>query len=93
MRDRLSFQRFLALSPEDKVPDTKTLWLFCAQLARRDLVEKLFEAFDREFWYSGIFPKGGQVIDASLVSAPRNRNHRDENKETKEGKAPEDWDK
>jgi hypothetical protein len=28
VRDRLSFQRFLGLSPEDTVPDAKTLWLF-----------------------------------------------------------------
>ena len=28
IRDRASFQRFLGLSPEDTVPDAKTLWLF-----------------------------------------------------------------
>ncbi len=33
VRDRLSLQRFLGLSPEDPVPDAKTLWLFREQLA------------------------------------------------------------
>lgn len=92
VRDRLSFQRFLGLSQEDKVPDAKTLWLFREQLARHGLIEKLFEAFDRQLWYAGFMPKGGQIIDASLVNVPRNRNKRDENKQIKEGKAPEDWD-
>jgi hypothetical protein len=32
-RDRLSFKRFLGLSPEDTVPDTRTLWLFREQLS------------------------------------------------------------
>ncbi len=33
-------------------------------------------------------PKGGQIVDASLVNAPKNRNSRDENKQIKEGKPP-----
>jgi len=92
VRDRLSFQHFLGLSPEDRVPDAKTLWLFREQLARHGLVEKLFDAFDQQLWYHGFIPKGGQIIDASLVNVPRNRNKRDENKQIKEGKTPEGWD-
>ena len=37
-------------------------------------------------------PKGGQIIDARLVKAPKNRNTRDENKQIKEGKTPDAWD-
>lgn len=92
VRDRLSFQRFLELSPEDTVPDAKTLWLFREQLTRHGLVEKLFDAFDQQLWASGLVPKGGQIIDASLVNVPKNRNKRDENKQIKEGKEPEGWD-
>jgi IS5 family transposase len=92
VRDRLSFQRFLGLSPEDTVPDAKTLWLFREQLARHGLIEKLFERFDEQLWHSGLMPRGGQIIDASLVNVPKNRNTRDENKQIKEGKTPEGWD-
>jgi len=92
VRDRLSFQRFLGLSPEDTVPDAKTLWLFREQLARHGLIDKLFQRFDKQLWESGLMPKGGQIIDASLVSVPKNRNTRDENKQIKEGKTPEGWD-
>jgi IS5 family transposase len=92
VRDRLSFQRFLRLSPEDTVPDAKTLWLFREQLARHGLDEKLFRRFDEQLWQSGLMPRGGQIIDASLVNVPKNRNTRDENKQIKEGKTPESWD-
>jgi IS5 family transposase len=92
VRDRASFQRFLGLSPEDTVPDAKTLWLFREQLARHGLIDKLFQRFDEQLWESGLIPKGGQIIDASLVSVPKNRNTRDENKQIKEDKTPESWD-
>jgi len=92
VRDRLSFQRFLGLSPEDTVPDAKTLWLFREQLARHGLIEKLFGRFDEQLWQSGLMPKGGQIIDASLVNVPKNRNTRDENKQIKQGSTPEGWD-
>ena len=79
VRDRLSFQRFLQLSPEDTVPDAKTPWLFREQLARHGLVEKMFRRFDEQLWQSDLMQRGGQIIDASLVNVPKNRNTRDEN--------------
>jgi IS5 family transposase len=91
VRDRLSFQRFLGLSPEDTVPDAKTLWLFREQLARHGLIDKLFQRFDEQLWASGLMPKGGQIVDASLVNVPKNRNTRDENKQIKEGETPDGW--
>jgi IS5 family transposase len=39
-----------------------------------------------------LIPKGGQIVDASLVNVPKNRNTRDENRHIKEGKTPEGWD-
>ena len=92
VRDRLSFQRFLGLSPEDTVPDAKTLWLFREQLTRHGLIDKLFRRFDGQLWQSGLVPKGGQIVDASLVNVPKNRNTRDENKRIKAGKTPDGWD-
>ena len=92
VHDRLSFQRFLGLSPEDTVPDAKTLWLFREQLTRHGLIDKLFARFDEQLWQSGLMPKGGQIVDASLVSVPKNRNTRDENKQIKAGKTPDGWD-
>ncbi len=92
VRDRMSFQRFLGLSPEDTVPDAKTLWLFREQLARQGLIEKLFERFDEQLWLEGLMPQGGQIIDASLINVPKNRNKREENRQIKAGKTPDRWD-
>ena len=72
VRDRASFQRFLGLAPEDTVPDAKTLWLLREQLARHGLIDKLFQRFDEQLWVSGLMPKGDQIVDASLVSVPKN---------------------
>ena len=37
--DRLCFQPFLGLSPEDTVPDVKTLWSLREQLVRHGLID------------------------------------------------------
>ena len=34
---------------------------------------------------------GGQIIDATIVSAPKQHNSREENETIKEGETPEDW--
>ncbi len=59
MRDRLSFQLFLGLSPEDTVPDAKTLWLFREQLVRHGLIDKLFVRFDEQLCQSGLIGLAG----------------------------------
>ena len=34
---------------------------------------------------------GGQIVDASLIAAPKQRITEDEKKDLKEGRIPEDW--
>jgi len=89
--DRISFMRFLGLSLGDRVPDAKTIWLFREQLTEAKLIKKLFRQFDQFLRNSGFAAKKGQIIDASIVSAPKQRNSRDENKRIKKGEIPEDW--
>ena len=36
---------------------------------------------------------GGQIIDASIVPVPQQRNSRDENARIKDGETPEGWEK
>lgn len=91
VRDRLSFQRCLGLSPKDTVPDAKTLWLFREQAGRNGLIEKLYTRFCEQLWQSGLMPKGGQIINAGLVNVPKNRNSRDESKQINEGKTADGW--
>ena len=89
--DRISFMRFLGLSLGDRVPDAKTIWLFREQLSQSNLTKKLFKQFDRFLHNSGFAAKKGRIIDASIVSAPKQRNSREENKRIKNGEIPEDW--
>jgi len=91
IRDRLSFMRFLGLSVSDTVPDENTIWLFQQQLTEAGLIEKVFEQFDRFLRKQGFAAKKGQIVDASIVQAPKQRNSRDDNKKIKNGEVPEEW--
>lgn len=91
IKDRLSFMRFLNLSIGDTVPDARTIWLFREQLKQADLVDKLFRRFDEFLRKNGFSAQKGQIVDASIVSVPRQRNTRDENKSIKKGQVPKDW--
>ena len=91
IRDRLSFMRFLELSIGDRVPDAKTIWLFREQLTEAGLIEKAFTKFDTFLRNNGFAAQKGQIIDASIVQTPKQRNRRDENKSIKDGNVPDDW--
>ena len=88
LRDRLSFMRFLGLGLEDRVPDATTLWLYREALARAGLVEQLFADFDAYLRAQGYLAMGGQIIDATIVAAPKQRNSREENAQLKAGETP-----
>lgn len=91
IRDRLSFMRFLGLSLGDAVPDEKTIWLFREQLTEAGVIKRLFQEFDEFLEEKGFSARRGQIIDASIVEAPRQRNSREENRQIKAGQIPEDW--
>ena len=85
IRDRLSFMRFLGLGLEDRVPDAKTVWLYREQLTQAGVIETLFETFDGHLKDQGYLAMGGQIIDASIVAVPKQRNSRKENARIKAG--------
>ena len=91
IRDRYSFCRFLGLSPEGKVPDAKTIWLFREALKEEDLIDQLFAELDNQIWAAGYRSRKGQIVDASLIAAPRQRNSKEENAKIKQGETPQDW--
>jgi len=92
LRDRLSFMRFLGLGLEDPAPDATTVWLYREQLVRAGVVEALFAAFDAYLKAQGWLAMGGQMIDASIVPVPKQRNTREQNAAIKAGETPEGWD-
>ncbi len=91
IRDRLSFMRFLGLQFEDRVPDAKTVWLFRERLKEHKLIDILFDRFHEQLAEQGYIAKAGQMIDATFVEAPRQRNKREENAQIKAGETPPAW--
>jgi IS5 family transposase len=89
--DRLSFTRFLKLGIEDSIPDGTTLWLFREKLAKAGLIETLFERFGQHLEAKGYIARGGQMVDATIVPVPKQRNTREENEAVKAGQTPKDW--
>lgn len=92
IRDRLSFLRFLALGLGDPVPDATTIWLFREHLTRVGAIDKLFDRFDTLLRNKGYLAMSGQILDASLVPAPRQRLDDGEKQAIKDGRsADEIW--
>jgi IS5 family transposase len=91
IQDRLSFMRFLGLGLGDKVPDAKTIWLFREHLTQASAVENLFARFDKHLTKAGYLAMGGQIVDATIVAAPKQRNTDAEKADIKEGRVPQAW--
>ena len=89
IRDRYSFYRFLNLLPEDPIPDAKTIWSFREQLVQHQLERPLFDRFNQQLDQQGYQAKKGQIVDASFVDVPRQRNSRAENAQIKAGEVPD----
>jgi IS5 family transposase len=91
INDRLSFQRFLNLNLSDNVPDARTIWLYREKLKEVNNFKKLFNRFQAFLEQKNLVAYKGVIVDATFIEVPKQRNDRDENKEIKEGKKPEDW--
>ena len=85
IRDRLSFMRFLGLGLEDGFPMPRPV------PRTVDASQTLFETFDGHLKDQGYLAMGGQIIDASIVAVPKQRNSRKENARIKAGETPECW--
>src|ERR1700730_10826626 len=96
IKDRLSFMRFLGLGLAATVPDANTIWSFREALTRAKIhgqsaIEILFKRFDAALAAAGFLAMGGQIIDASIVAALKQRNSAGEKRAIKEGRIPADW--
>ena len=91
IKDRLSFMRFLGLGLSDAVPDANTIWTFREALKRANAVDTLFHRFDAVLKGAGYLAMGGQIIDATIVAAPKQRNTEAERAAIKQGEIPAGW--
>jgi len=91
INDRLSFMRFLGLGLSDRVPDSRTIWPFRERLTKAGAIGPLFARFDATLRGAGYIATSGQIVDATLVQAPRQRNTQAEKADIKTGRVPEEW--
>ena len=70
IRDRFGWLRFLGFQIGAATPDQKTIWLFQEKLTQAGAFKKFFAAFEDQLRDRGDKPTGGQIVDATLVSAP-----------------------
>src|SRR5918992_1265412 len=91
LRDRLTWMRFLGLGLGDAVPDANTIWTFRETLTKAGAIWRLFELFDQELRVAGYLAMSGQLVDATIVSAPKQRTTRAEKLAIRDGRVPEDW--
>jgi IS5 family transposase len=89
--DRTSFKKFLGLESGDKVPDEKTIWAFKERLTQTSSVEKLFELFVSHLEQKGFIFNEVQIVDASFIEIPRQRNSYEENKMIKDESGDDLW--
>src|SRR6195952_789391 len=86
IRDRLSWLRFLGFDLGVATPDANTIRLFREKLTDAGALDTLFANFDRQLKERGYLAVGGQIVDATLVAAPKQRNTEPEKSAIKEGK-------
>ena len=92
VNDRRSFEEFVGLGVMNSIPDATTIAFFRERLRKAGVIEELFEMFEAYLRSQGLQARGGQIIDATLVPVPKQRNTREENAEIKAGRLPNGWD-
>jgi IS5 family transposase len=90
--DRMSFQRFCRVDGLLNIPDARTLWAFKQRLAKGSLGGRaIFDAVSLQLQQHGYLPRGGQIVDASIVQAPITQCNSEEREALNAGQAPQGW--
>jgi hypothetical protein len=65
--------------------------MFREALKKAGAIDDLFKRFDDVLRASGFLAMSGQIVDATIVAAPKQRNTVEEKKAIREGQVPEEW--
>jgi transposase, IS5 family len=90
IRDRLSWLRFLDFDLGAPTPDANTIRLFRERLTEAKAITVLFDALDNRMRSNGYLAMGGQIVDVTLVAAPKQRNTQEEKDAIKAGKTADE---
>jgi len=85
VNDRRSFKDFIWLGVMNSYPDATTVAIFRERLWHAGVIEESFELFDNHLRAQAYEARGGQIIDATLVPVPKQRNTRKENETIRRG--------
>lgn len=86
--DRTSWQQFVGLAEARDLPDACTIWAFKNQLAQAGGAVVLFAEVQRQLAAAGLIAKGGQMIDATIITAPKVQLNKDEKQTVDRGETP-----
>lgn len=88
--DRMSYQRFCVLGDARHIPDRTTIWTFENRIGEAG-AKAIFDGVSAQLLKQGFIARGGQIIDATLVPAPRQRISREEKAMLGQGAMPAAW--
>ncbi|WP_210385793.1 hypothetical protein [Hoeflea sp. EC-HK425] len=82
-----SWRRFDCLSGNG----AKTTWLFRQKLGSCRAIDNLFACFDKHLSRSGRLAKGGRIVEATIIQAPRQHSGEEEKPAINAGEIREGW--
>lgn len=88
--DRMSYQRFCGLTHVANIPDRTTIWEFENRIGVAGAAA-LFDGMSAQLLQAGYLARGGQIIDATLVPAPKQRFKKAEQELLEQQALPVDW--
>lgn len=87
IRDRLSWMRFFGFDLGGTMPDENTIRHYRNRLTESGTLEALMQAFEQQLRERGYLAMSGQIVDATLVPAPKQRNTEAEKAAVKAGRS------
>ena len=88
--DRMSYQRFCGLADSASIPDRTTIWTFENRIGEAG-AKALFDGVERQLLKQGYIARGGQIIDATLVPAPKQHFTKADKEQLRQDALPADW--
>lgn len=88
--DRMSYQRFCGLTHAANIPDRTTIWEFENRIGVAGATA-LFDGMTSQLLQAGYLARGGQIIDATLVPAPKQHFNKEEKTLLAQDATPADW--
>lgn len=88
--DRMSYQKFCGLRDVSNIPDRTTIWTFENRIGSTG-AQALFEGVTAQLLRQGFIARGGQIIDATLVPAPKQHLKKEEKAITDQQAMPIEW--